>query len=112
MSFCYEYFLHNEAHSLTSVALRKLPALKELCLTFCEIGDEGLSSLFANLGKDDFKALERLDLGDTDITDAGMTTLVAALDAGGLPKLINCDLSDNEASTSAVQAVHDALAKR
>ena len=104
--------LGNQGVTSLTLALRKLPALKELCLTFCEIGDEGLSSLFANLGKDDFKALERLDLGDTDITDAGMTTLVAALDAGGLPKLINCDLSDNEASTSAVQAVHDALAKR
>ena len=104
--------LGNQGVTSLTLALRKLPALKELRLTFCEIGDEGLSSLFANLGKDDFKALERLDLGDTDITDAGMTTLVAALDAGGLPKLINCDLSDNEASTSAVQAVHDALAKR
>ena len=75
-----------------------------------------MASLVANLGKDDFKALERLWLGNNQITDAGMTTLVAALDAGRLPRLNdqadNVILKQNRASVSAVQAVEDALAKR
>ena len=40
--------------------LRDLPALKTLYLTSCDIGDEGVASLVANLGKDDFKAVENL----------------------------------------------------
>ena len=54
-----------------------------------------------------------------DSTDTGMATLVAALDAGRLPRLLNDQVNDkkyfvqqNRASTSAVQAVEDALAKR
>ena len=99
--------------------LRKLSALKQLHLGFCDMGDEGVASLFANLGKDDFKALEYLWLWSNQITDAGMTTLVAALDAGRLPRLLNDQdtdkkyfLQQNPASASAVQAVEDALAKR
>ena len=78
-----------------------------------------MASLFANLGKDDFKALELILLGLNQITDAGMATLVAALDAGRLPRLRNDQdnderyfLSSNHASASAVQAVVGALAKR
>ena len=78
-----------------------------------------MASLVANLGKDDFKALEELWLGHNQITDAGMTTLVAALDAGRLPRLLNNRdnekkyfVQQNRASASAVQAVEDALAKR
>ena len=99
--------------------LRTLPALKELYLYNCGIGDEGVASLFANLGKDDFKALEYLWLGHNQITDAGMTTLVAALDSGRLPRLLNDHslgkkyfAGHNRASASAIQAVEDALAKR
>ena len=44
------------------VSLRKLPALKRLRLDKCDIGDEGVASLVAGLGKDDFKALEKLSL--------------------------------------------------
>jgi len=96
--------------------LRKLPMLKVLELTECEIGDEGVASLVDNLGKDDFKALERLYLGGNKITDAGMAKIVAAIDTGGLPKLVGHGyfLSNprNPASQSAIQAVVAALRKR
>jgi len=98
--------------------LRKLPALKVLNLSNCNIGDEGVATLVAGLGKDDFKALEKLHLAYSKITDAGMVKIVAAIDAGGLPKLIP-ELIDhpffirnNAATAAAVQAVLDALAKR
>ena len=81
--------LGNQGAAALAAPLRKHPALKKLLLTGCEIGDEGVASLFANLGKDDFKALEWLWLKANQITDAGMATLVAALDAGRLPRLID-----------------------
>ena len=103
--------LGNQGMAALALALRKLPALKELHLTDCEIG-EGVASLVANLGKDDFKKLEYLFLQKNKIGDVGAAKLVAALDAGGLPMLIVCPVSDNPAITRAVQAVEDALAKR
>ena len=67
--------------------LRKLPALNVLTLGFCDIGDDGVASLVANLGKDDFKALKVLQLYDNKITDAGWAKLLTALDSGALPAL-------------------------
>jgi len=94
--------------------LRKMPALSQLLLSRCEIGDEGVASLVDNLGKDDFKALEQLLLYTNKITDAGMAKLLAALEAGGLPKLVNVPnmLLNNPASAVAVEAVKHALVKR
>jgi len=91
-----------------------LPALKVLHLANCEIGDEGVATLVADLGKDDFKALEKLWLAGNKITDAGMVKIVAAIDAGGLPKLVDhvYFLGGNAATAAAAQAVHAALAKR
>ena len=68
----------------------------------------------ANLGKDDFKKLEKIDLTHNQITDVGMARLAAAIDAGGLPtlKLHGIGLFGNPASADAVQAVTHALAKR
>ena len=95
------------------LALRKLPALKHLTLTDCEIDDEGVSSLFANLGKDDFKKLEDLDLRHNKITQKGWPSkLIAALDdTGGMPKLTSCFILHDPAHRSEVQRVHDALAQ-
>ena len=111
--------LGNQGVAELAAPLRKRPALMKLLLPDNKIGDEGVASLLANLGKDDFKALEQLWLGFNEITDAGMATLVAAIDAGRLPRLLNQQdpekrffLQQNRASASAVQAVEDALAKR
>jgi len=107
----------NRGMAALAAPLRKLPALNLLVLDDCEIGDEGVASLVDNLGKDDFKKLERLYLYGNKITDAGAVKLLAALDAGGLPKLVNDMwkgdlLKDNPVSAVAVEAVKAALAKR
>jgi len=104
----------NQGVAALSAPLRMLPALKVLILANCGIGDEGVATLVAGLGKDDFKALEKLYLGGNKITDAGMVKIVAAIDAGGLPKLVDDHffIRNNAATTAAVQAVLDALAKR
>ena len=106
-------------HGVAALAapLRSMPALKCLYLPQCGIGDEGLASLVANLGKDDFKKLEYLYVGDNGITDVGVARLAAAIDGGGLPALQwdTHALLGNPSSASArsaVQAVKDALAKR
>ena len=89
----------------------------------CLRGNEGVASLVANLGKNDFKELVWLCLAAVQgrilankITDLGLATMVTALDAGGLPKLRvdhpETFLHGNPASDSAVKAVIDALAKR
>ena len=94
--------------------LRKLPALNQLVLGLCEIGDEGVGSLVDNLGKDDFKVLNQLRMHSNKITDAGVAKLLAALDAGGLPKLVSGShlLEENPASAVAVEALKHALVKR
>jgi len=67
--------------------LRKLPALKTLGLSSCGIGDEGVASLVADLGKDAFKALKEVYLDGNSITDAGCATLVSAIDGGRMPRI-------------------------
>ena len=106
----------NQGMAALAAPLRKLPALTRLILVMNQTGDEGAASLFANLGKDDFKALQRLWLGANQITDAGMTMLVAAIDTGRLPRLRSDRYGDkeyflrqNRASASAVQAVELSL---
>jgi len=100
--------------AVLAAPLRKMPALTELFLGRCEIGDDGVASLVANLDKDDFKALEVLRLHHNKITDAGVAKLLSALDAGGLPKLANhlYMLKHNPSRAVAVEAVKAALAKR
>jgi len=108
----------NQGVAALAALLRKMPALKQLALGRCEIGDKDVASLVDNLGKDDFKALKHLLLYNNKITDAGVAKLLAALDAGGLPKLVFQPylpwylLKDNPASAAAVEAVKHALAKR
>ena len=90
--------------------LRKLPALECLYLFECEIGDEGVASLFADLGKDDFKKLKYINLQENKITDIGCATLVKAIDGGRLPSLKEePQLDDNHATDAALQAVADAF---
>jgi len=88
----------NQGVAALATPLRKLPLLSKLVLCDTGIGDEGITSLVADLGKDDFKKLELLwyygfscrlsGPAANKITEAGWATLAAALDAGGMPALI------------------------
>ena len=68
--------------------LRKLPALKMLCLRRCNIGDEGVTSLVAGIGKDDFKALVQLELDGNGLTEKGCATIAAAIESGAMRELL------------------------
>jgi len=95
--------------------LRKLPALKAVVLDRCKVGNEGVASLVANLGKDDFKALETLALSDNKITDVGCASIMKEIDAGGLPevrRVLDLDLEQNPASDEATAAVDEALVRQ
>jgi len=59
--------------------VRKLPLLEQLYLGSCQIGDEGMASLFADLKKGEFKALVSLDLDSNEFTDEGIASLDEAL---------------------------------
>ena len=61
----------NRGVAALAAPLRKMPALNQLFLNNCKIGDEGVASLVDSLGKDDFKKCTRLDLDYNKITDAG-----------------------------------------
>ena len=102
-------------------ALRKRPKLKVLEMQCCNIGDAGVASLVDNLGKDDFKALEKLHLDENNLTDVGCAKLVAALSAGALPAIMEFYDKEGEyastaisehASTEACDAVDAALQRR
>ena len=85
--------------------LRKMPALKKLCLCHCDIGDEGVASLVGNLGKDDFKALENLYLDDNKITSAGGETLAAAVNGNAFQLLEALDIRRNDMSAEEEEAL-------
>ena len=97
--------------SVLAKPLRKLQ-LEHLDLDNCGIGDEGVASLFRNLGTDDFKALVWLTLNGNGVSDQGCATLARALKAGAMPKLEELDLAGNPASEAALQAVQDVLIAR
>ena len=101
----------NQGVAALAAPLRKLPALKILTLICCKLDDDGVASLVANLGKDDFRQLERLWLANNKITDAGCATLSRALDDGVCPALQRLPLVSNPASEAAQQAVRDALSR-
>ena len=81
----------NQGVAALAEPLRKLVALQRLSLDGCGIGDEGVTSLLADLGKDDFQVLEILDLARYDsnnlLTDKAFATLASALNEGSMPKL-------------------------
>ena len=78
----------NRGVTALALPVRKLPALKSLNLWQCDIGDEGMAALMADLGKDDFKALEKLHIQFNDeVTGNGIATLIPALKAGAMPAL-------------------------
>ena len=79
--------LGGQGATALSTVLKESPVLECLDLGTCGIDDEGVASLVANLGKDDFKALKTLRLDKNDLTDVGCAKLVAALRAGALPAI-------------------------
>lgn len=85
--------------------LRKRPDFRRLSLVNCDIDDDGVTALVANLAPGDFKSLWSLALSENLITDAGTATLVSAIDSGGLPKIESVSLRDNHVSMEAEQAV-------
>ena len=94
--------------------LRKLPALKRLDLGEAEIGDDDVEALLINLGKDDFKALQKLYLDGNELTDKTCHNLIAALKAGALPALEElhhpeADAISEHASEEALWALNAAL---
>ena len=99
-----------EGAAALAAPLRKLTALKTLGLCFCNIGDEGVASLFADLGKEDFKAIQHFYLAGNKLTDKGCQTLVSALKVDAMPQLTQLRLEGNDhASYEAIKAVGDAL---
>ena len=104
--------LGNQGLAALAAPLRKLPKLTYLDVEDCGIGDEGVASLVADLGKDDFKQLMTVCLDGNKITDAGCATLVAAIQAGAMPELGEIDVEDNDASDEALDSVDTALLAR
>ena len=95
----------NQGSAALALALRTMPALECLYLLGCGIGDEGVASLFANLGKDDFKKLEILDLQQNQLTDVGCETLISARRAGRMPALVEVILRRNKVTQAAAAYV-------
>jgi len=108
----------NQGLAALAAPLRARPALKELRLVKSELGDEGVASLVANLGKDDFKKLERLYLVDNSLnyTLKSCRTLVSVIDEGGLPALgeigVFSDYNPASALGAGQKALEDALIAR
>ena len=101
--------LGNRGVATLAAELRKRPAINGLNFENCNIGDDGVASLVANLGKKEFKALTEIWLDSNEITDKGCAMLISALNGGAVPKLQMVDIDGNPASSSADQAVQDAL---
>ena len=102
--------LGNQGAAALAAPLRKRRSLERLVIVDCGIGDEGVSSLFASLGKDDFKALNRLWLNGNPVTDKSSATLLDAIRDGALPYLSEVYLDDCEhLSTQAKHALEEEL---
>jgi len=106
----------SQGMAVLAAPLRKLPALRSLFLISCGMGDEGVASLVENLGKDDFKKLERLYLHDNQLTDQTCARLATVIDSNGMPSLnqtvdslIPSLLGVVGPSDAARQALYDAL---
>ena len=99
--------------------MRRRLALEYINLSFNPFGDEGLAALLAPPPPagtppppaGGLKKLEDLNLSYTQITDAGCAALASALNSGVLPALETLDLYGTLASTAAIDAVSEALAK-
>ena len=86
--------LGSQGVAALSAVVRVLPSLQALYIGENNIDDEGVASLVADLGKDDFKALETIYLHDNELTDSATTTLVQAIKQGAMPALRCVELGD------------------
>ena len=77
----------NQGLDALVMPLRKLPALKKMMLVHCDIGDDGVASLVANLGNNDFKELTELWLDCNNISYGGLNSVHAAVEHGMMPAL-------------------------
>ena len=108
----------NQGAIAVAAVLRKLPVLRRLDLGECRIDDEGVASLVAGLGQDDFRSLKQFWLDGNRIRDAGCASLIAALNAGALPAIETLYDTENVAclsnfvSEEACEAVDAALLAR
>ena len=83
---CSFNYIGDEGMAALAAPLRKMPALKEL-LVDCG-GPEGVASLVAGLGKDDFKALTKLSIRfGSNSSGKAYAMLTSALDQAAMPKL-------------------------
>ena len=87
--------------------LRSLPALKRLNLRGCGLGDEGVASLVASIGKDDFQSLTWLDLKDNTLTQKGCAPLVSAIESGAMPKVLILRLAGRNGDSTCAGSVGD-----
>ena len=93
-------------------ALRRLPALDCIFLSYNPLGDEGIAALVApppsgalSPPTGALTKLKALYFGFTQVSDAGCTALAAALDSGTLPALDILKLDGIPASAAAKAAV-------
>jgi len=98
--------LGNQGVAALATALRKLPTLGTLGLCHCKIDGDGVASLFADLGKDDFKKLKIIYFCGNEIMDTGCSILADVLKAGGLPRLTVLNLEENPVADEVVDAVN------
>ena len=102
----------NQGVATLAVPLRKT-AVKTLYLPGCEIGDEGIASLFADLNKEDFKMLDSVYLAVNPLTDTGCAMIVSAIDSGRMPLLETASLIFNDhVSVAARAAIAVAIVRR
>ena len=79
--------------------LRARVAFKTLYLEGNDISDAGVTSLVANLGNGELKALKRLKLASNRIGKIGCAAIIDAIDCGALPSLKRLDVFGTSAET-------------
>ena len=102
----------DEGMTALAPQLSKLPRLEKLFMWGCVVGDEGVASLCAERGENDFKKLTHLDLDHNDVGDMGCATLASALKAGVMPKLIELSCIGNRFVSASFDAVIAAMRQR
>ena len=112
LHLCENKRLGDQGAAALAAPLRKRSSLDRLVMCDCGITDKGVSSLFANLGKDDFKALNKVWLDHNPLTDKSWATLLDAIRGGALPRLDNAYLDCEHVSREAEHAFEEGMSLR